>query len=128
MLNEYAKSTAVTVRSTKAIEAKDVEFDGIHWKLARFQFDPAGHVASVQLVADGDVATELKSKLADADSPLWNPMGDDLDRVSEGGASGTVMICGNGEETTLTYGRPPSVEQPLTITASNDTLADLPTG
>jgi hypothetical protein len=128
VLDTYPQSTPVTVGSNQALEAKGVDFDGIHWKLARFGFDRSGHVSSLQLVADGDVASQLKSKLAAGDSLLWNPMSDDLVRASAGGQSDSVMLCGDGEHTTLTYNRPPSAGLPLTLTASIGSLAADPVG
>jgi hypothetical protein len=123
VLETYPQSTSVAVGSNNVLEAKGVDFDGVHWKLARFRFDRSGRVSSLQLVADGDVGAQLKSKLASADSALWNPMSDDMVRASQGGQSDSVMLCGDGEETTLTYKRPPSAGEPLTLTASNGHLA-----
>jgi hypothetical protein len=123
VLDTYPESTQVTVGSSQAVEAKGLDFDGIHWRVARFKFDRSGHVSSLQLVADGDVASQLKSKLAAGDALLWNPMSDDVAHASDGGQSDSVMLCGDGEETTLTYNRPQSAGQPLTLTASNGNLA-----
>ena len=127
VLEAYPQSTSLANGASHVLEAKQVEFDGVIWKRARFKFDRTGHVIGLQLVVDGNVRSAVKAELANTASPLWDPMEDEVTQTSQASSSGSVTLCNDGEETTLTYARPPR-NQPLLLTASNDLDPDSPTG
>jgi hypothetical protein len=114
---------ASSIQGARVLDLDDVAYDGVRWSNVHISFDRLGRLQSVQLRTAATPKAALTATLHNADSPLWQVVGQPPVRLWEADSDDQVEICGDDSDVTLSINRPTDLG-PATTTVAQTASAN----